>query len=204
MCFLEGDWYEWTTQKDPFVSTSLQYPMLKGLANSWRIFEEVVKLTVGNFRRSWFITMIYECSSGWSICHCCFVIVMSHVACGFTFIESLCYGFLFLFSSSKLSITFTLLDENWSCFEEQVHKRLSFLPAENRQIWSFAFCATCKARESLPIFHATLSTSVSLILFLKMSWVLAIITALWAYLLLLRREYFFYLENAMKSGVMAL
>lgn len=206
MCFLEGDWYEWITQKDPFVSTGLQYPMLNGLANSWRIFEEVVKLTVGNFRRSWLITMIYECSSGWSICHCCFVIVMSHVACGSTFIESLCYGLLFLFSSSKLSITFTLLDENWSCFEEQVHKRLSFLPLHSWKQANLVLCLLCYLQSTwiASQIPCTLSTSVSLILFLKMSWVLAIITALWAYLPLLRREHFFYLENAMKSGVMAL
>lgn len=81
--------------------------------------------------------------SGWSICHCFFVIVMSHVACGSTFIESLCYGLLFLFSSSKLSITFTLLDENWSCFEEQVHKRLSFLPLHSWKQANLVLCLLC-------------------------------------------------------------
>lgn len=133
VCFLEGDWYGWIARKDPFVSTSLQYPMLNGLANSWRIFAEVVKLTVGNFRRSWFISTIYECCSGWSICHCCFVIVMSHVACGSMFIEkSLCYGLLFLFSASKLSITFTLLDENWS-----------FLPLHSWKQANLVLCRLC-------------------------------------------------------------
>lgn len=72
-----------------------------------------------------------------------------------------CYGLLF--SSSKLSITFSFLDEVQLYFEQWLHKGWhSFLPtAETRQICSAAVCATCKAREWLPQFHVTLFTSVS-------------------------------------------
>lgn len=182
----------------PITKHQLAISNAKWTCKQFKDFEEVVKLTVGNFRRSWVISTLYECRSGWSICHCCFVIVLSHVACGSIFIEkSFCYGLLFLFSPSKLSITCSLLDGIGLCLEEQLHSFLS--TAKTKQIWSFAVCATCKARELLPQVHATLSKPVSLILFLKMNWVLANITALWAYLLLLRREYFFYLENAMKK-----
>lgn len=69
---------------------------------------------------------------------------------------------------------------------------LSFLPtAETRQICSFALSAICKACEWLPQFHAALFTSVSIVLFLKMSscndystWSIFTSSEEWAFLLL--------------------
>lgn len=73
----------------PVTKHHLAISNAKWTCKQFKDFEEVVKLTVGNFRSSWVISTIYECRSGWSICRCCFVIVLSHVACGSMFIEVL-------------------------------------------------------------------------------------------------------------------
>lgn len=78
------------------------------------------------------------------------------------------------FSSSALS-NYPLHSPFWmrlSCAFSSGYMRgwHSFLPiAGTRQICSFAVCATCKACEWPPQFHATLFTSLSLVFFLKMS-----------------------------------
>lgn len=73
----------------PVTKHQLVMSNAKWTCRQFKDFEEAVKLTVGNFRRSWVISTIYECSSGWSICCCCFVIVLSHVASGSMFTEIL-------------------------------------------------------------------------------------------------------------------
>lgn len=142
---VEGDQCEWITPKRFFCSLNsfsveklpvtkhkLAIPSAKWTYKQFEDFIEVVKLIVGNFRRSWIMNTIYECHSGWSVCCCCFVTVMSHVACGSTFIEQPSwYGLFPLFSPSKLSITFSLIDEIGLHLEEQLHNNLSFLPSQS-------------------------------------------------------------------------
>lgn len=190
-----------SVERLPVTKHKLAIPSAKWTYKQFEDFIEVVKLIVGNFRRSWIINTIYECHSGWSVCCCCFVTVMSHVACGSTFIEKPSwYGLFPLFSPSKLSITFSLIDGLH--FEEQLHKDLSFLPFHSqKQAKSsplpcvlFVKHVNCS---SVPchLVCICLSNFTS-----KMSQILAVITALWAYLPLTREHFFYLVKRHGKCG----
>lgn len=94
----------------PVTKHQLAISNAKQTCKPFKDFEEVVKLTVGNFGRSWVIGTIYECRSGGSLCHCCFVIALSHVACGFMFIEILLWTSL---PVQPLQIIHHILPARW-------------------------------------------------------------------------------------------
>lgn len=94
----------------PAAKCQLAISDAKWTCKQFKDFEEVVKVTVSNFRRSWVISTIYECCSGWSVCHCCFVTVLSHVTCGSMFIEILLWT---TFPVQPLQIIHHILLARW-------------------------------------------------------------------------------------------
>lgn len=112
-----------------------------------------------------------------------------------------CYGLLF--SSSKLSITFSFLDEAQLYFEQWLHKGWhSFLPtAETRQTALLLFVLPVTHVDGFP--NPMLPCShLSLVLFLKMSSNNDYST--WSIFTSSEEGAFLLLGNAMKSGIMGL